>query len=218
MPYDIGFRPTLGGVTTAMSRKNYRTFNTPSRLFKFNIVGIRARARVPNQFDDWLTVFYRSNDQWIFNTFPATTVLRLSFIGDERMGTEKGTAILKPGRYRSAYKLGKHQGRCRALVQAEPVTVLRDFERDGELDFDAHRTETGPFGIAIHRASRDRASVQVDNWSAGRRVVCDPLQFNCFLKVCKKGARGTHSRTRCCPRTIWSRREPPFSRFRPRSE
>jgi hypothetical protein len=188
MSYDIGFRPTLDDVITAMSRKNYRIFNTPSRPFNLNIVGIRPRTRVPNQFDDWLTVFYRSNDQWIFNTFPATTDPGLYFLGDERMGTDRGTAILKPGQYRGAYELGKHQGRYRALVQAGgPVTVLRDFDRDEELDFDSDRTETGHFGINIHRANRDRASIQVDNWSAGCQVICDPLQFNHFLDLCEKG-------------------------------
>lgn len=187
MSYDIGFRPTLNGVITAMSEKGYRIFNTPSRPFNLNIVGIRARSQVPNRFDDWLTVFYRSNDQWIFNTFPATTDPGLYFLGDE-MGSDLGTAILKEGQYRSAFKLGKHRGRYKALVQRREVTVLRDFDRDQELDFDTGREETGHFGINIHRANRDRASIQVDNWSAGCQVVCDPLQFNYFINVCEKGA------------------------------
>lgn len=57
------------------------------------------------------------------------------------------------------------------------------------LDLDAGREETGHFGINIHRARRDRASVRVDNWSAGCQVICDPLQFNYVLDVCEKGAK-----------------------------
>jgi hypothetical protein len=144
---------------------------------------------VPNRFDDWLTVFYRSHEQWVFNAFPVTTDPGLYFLGDEQMGTDRGTAILKPGQYRGAYELGKHQGRYKALVQAGPVTVLRDFDRDAELDFRSDHTETGHFGINIHRANRDRASIQVENWSAGCQVVADPLQFNYFLRVCEKGAQ-----------------------------
>lgn len=188
MSYNIGFRPTLNNVVTAMSEKGYRIFNTPSRPFNLNIVGIRSRTRVPNRFDDWLTVFYRSNEQWIFNTFPATTDPGLYFLGDE-MGSDEGTAILKEGQYRSAYKIGTHRDRYRALVQAKPVTVIRDFDRDRELDYSSGREETGHFGINIHRANRDRASIQVDNWSAGCQVVCDPLQFNYFLDICEKGAK-----------------------------
>ena len=61
----------------------------------------------------------------------------------------KPMAQLKPGVYR--YKLGKHGLRTkspyRALVQAEPVTVLR-----------GDKEETGWFGINIHAAGRTTSS------------------------------------------------------------
>lgn len=82
-----------------------------------------------NRFDDWVTVFYRSRDQWIFNTFPAPTDPGLYFLGDE-MGREEGTAILKEGQNRGAFTLGKHKNQYKALVQAKPVTVIRDADRD----------------------------------------------------------------------------------------
>ena len=187
MSFDVGFRPTLEGVIDVMSRKNYVIFNTPSRPFNLNIVGIRTHNKVPNRFDDWVTVFYRSNEHWIFNAFPATTDPGLYFLGDE-MGSEMGTAILKEGQYRGTYQIGKHQGRYTALVQrGAEVTVIRDFDRDSQLDFTSGREETGFFGINIHRANRHRASINVDNWSAGCQVICDPLQFNYFMDVCQKG-------------------------------
>ena len=61
----------------------------------------------------------------------------------------KPMAQLKPGVYR--YKLGKHGLRTKspykALVQAEPVTVLR-----------GDKEETGWFGINIHAAGRTTSS------------------------------------------------------------
>jgi hypothetical protein len=183
----IGFRPTLDGVIDAMSEKGYRIFNTPSQPFNLNIVGIRARTRVPKRFDDWLTVFYNSYGRWIFDVFPATTDPGLYYLGDEEMGSEEGTAILKEGQYRTAYKLGQHRDTYRALVQAEPVTVIRDFDRDEELDYDSGREETGHFGINIHRARpAGERSTRVANWSAGCQVVSAPHHFNSLIDLCEK--------------------------------
>lgn len=43
------------------------------------------------------------------------------------------------------------------------------------LDFESNRTGTGHFGINIHRANRDRASMQDDDYSAGCQGICvDP--------------------------------------------
>jgi hypothetical protein len=125
---------------------------------------------VPNRFDDWITVFYHTHDKWIFDTFPATTDPGRYLLGEETMLNDDGTAILKEGRYRTAYELGRHDGEYRALVQAEPVTVIRDFDRDGKLDTESGREETGLSGINIHRARAEgAASTTVGRWSAGAR-------------------------------------------------
>lgn len=77
-----------------------------------------------------------------------------------------GIATLAPGLWR--YKLGIHglnrapSQRYQALVQAAPVTVLRD----------GGRTESGWFGINIHRGGRTTTSslgcqtVPPDQWEA----------------------------------------------------
>ena len=63
-------------------------------------------------------------------------------------GFRKGIAVLQPGVY--SYKIGIHgitkppEKRYEALVQAAPVTILRD---------GASATETGFFGLNIHRGS-----------------------------------------------------------------
>lgn len=189
MSFDIGFRPTLDGIVSAMSAKGYRIFNTPSEPFNLNIVGVRTRRRVPNRFDDWVTVFYHTHDKWIFDTFPATTDPGLYFLGEEEMLNDEGTAILKEGQYRTAYELGQHDGEYRALVQDEPVTVVRDFDRDGTLDLETGREETGRFGINIHRARPEgEASVRVGRWSAGCQVLADPRHFDHLIRLCEQGA------------------------------
>ena len=97
-----------------------------------------------------------------------------------------GTALLKEGQYRGMYELGTHKG-YRALRQKGPASVIRDFDRDARFDFESGREETGVFGINLHRASRYRESLNVDKWSAGCQVLCDPLQFNYLMEVCEKG-------------------------------
>ncbi|MDX1531047.1 MAG: hypothetical protein R3362_05940, partial [Rhodothermales bacterium] len=178
------FRPRLDAVLDVMSRKGYRIFHNDHQAFDLNLVGIRSRSLVPNRFDDWVTVFYRSHGRWIFNAFPATTDPGLYWLGSPM--NRLGTAILKEGQHRGMYALGTHKG-YRALQQKGPVTVIRDFDRDARFDFDSGREETGTFGINLHRASRFNEAVKVDKWSAGCQVLCDPLQFNYLMEVCEKG-------------------------------
>lgn len=192
MSTTIGFRPTLDGIINAMSEKGHRIFNTPSQPFNLNIVGVRTRTRMPNRFTDWMTVFYNSHGRWIFDTFPATTDPGLYYLGEENMLNEDGTAILKEDQYRAAYKIGTHDpdgdGGYKALVQNKPVTVIRDFDRDRELDYESGREETGHFGINIHRAGPEGTrSTDVGAWSAGCQVLCAPYHYDHLLTLCEKG-------------------------------
>lgn len=151
---------------------------------------MRTHTWVPNRFDDWVTVFYHTHDKWIFDTFPATTDPGLYFLGEEKVLNDEGTAILKEGQCRTAYKLGRHGGEYRTLVQARPVTVIRDFDRDGTLDLETGREETGLFGINIQRArSEGTASTTVGRWSAGGQVLADPRYFDHLIRLCEKGAQ-----------------------------
>ena len=179
-------RPDLNSVLAVMSRKSYRIYHNDLQPFDLNIVGIRTASLIPHTFDDWVTVFYRSHRRWIFNAFPATTDPGLFWLGTPM--NPLGAAILKEGQYPGAYALGKHKG-YKALVQKGALTVIRDFDLDDRLTFGSGREETGShFGINVHRASEHRESLNVDKWSAGCQVLCDPLQFNYFIEVCEKAA------------------------------
>lgn len=178
------FRPSLDDVLRVMSAKNYRIYGNPAG-FDLNLVGVRSRSMVPHRFDDWVTMFYRSHDRWVYAAFPATTDPGLYWLGNPM--NSFGTAVLKEGQYRNAFQLGLHKG-YKALVQNADVTVIRDYNRDGVIDYASGREQVGRFSINLHRASRFNESINVDRWSAGCQVLCDPLQFNYLIAVCEKGA------------------------------
>lgn len=181
---ESNFYPTLERTLAVMENKGYKVFTTDAG-FDLNIVGIRTKELQANRFDDFMTVFYRMHGEWIFNAFKCTTDPGAYWL--ENPMSEMGTAILKEGQYRRGYRLGKHRGKYTALVQNNPVTVIRDANRDRVLDLTSGREETGSFGINIHRASDRHESIQVDNWSAGCQVLCDPNQYEFFINLCKRG-------------------------------
>ncbi len=181
-----GFSPNLEDTLAVMEQKGYKVFRN-EKGFDLNIVGIRTRELQANRFDDFMTVFYRMNGEWIFNVFKCTTDPGTYWLNKPEKMSALGTAILKAGQYRRGYRLGRHRGKYAALVQNSPVTVIRDANRDNFLDLDSGTEQTGLFGINIHRASAQRESIQVDRWSAGCQVFCDPNQYAFFLKLCRRG-------------------------------
>jgi hypothetical protein len=44
--------------------------------------------------------------------------------------------------------------------------------------------QEGIFGINMHRSNANRASTQVDKWSAGCQVFQDPVHFDFALALC----------------------------------
>jgi len=64
---------------------------------------------------------------------------------------------MKQGQYINAYQIGLHKRKYEALVQARPVTVIRDNDRNSILNYFANTT-TGLYGINIHRSTASYAS------------------------------------------------------------
>ena len=148
-----------------------------------NIVGIRNPLGEPNRFDDACYVVYRDDGAiWRCERFVITTDPGLYWL--ENPGRLAGTAILKEGQYRSCWQLGLHKGEKPALVQIKPVTVYRDADRDRQHDMDPNNTETGLFGINLHRAGT--SSTNVDKWSAGCQVWAKDVDFERFLFLCRQ--------------------------------
>ena len=152
-----------------MKASGYAVFENDVKNYNLNIAGIRHTTNVPNAFDDLLCVFWKYNGAWTLRVFPCTTDPGTYWLKNPE--NKLGTAIVKEGQYKGVWKLGLHQGKYKALVQKNPITVIRDFDRDNELDYDSGKEETGIFGINCHRANENGKSVNVDKWSAGCQVL-----------------------------------------------
>lgn len=151
--------------------------------YDMNIIGERNPQGEVNKFDDWIHLLFLERGVWQWHAYKCTTDAGKYWLQNS---SDRGTAILAHNRqYRGVYMLGLHQGRYEALVQrGGEVTVWRD--RDGDLDHDwGQESETGYFGINIHRASSQRESQSVDRYSAGCQVIADPDEYNHFLALCK---------------------------------
>jgi hypothetical protein len=174
--------PTIDKIRNAVEKKGYRFFTQGN--YNLNIVGVRTANPVPNKFDDTIYVCYRQDEKWRMDAYRCTTDPGLFWL--ENPMVARGTAIMKPGQYRGAYKIGTHRG-YKALAQiGGPVTILIDSNRDSVLDFDVTKEDSGYFGINIHRARMDGTSTVVDKWSAGCQVFADSFSFEAFLETCEK--------------------------------
>lgn len=162
-------------LISAMGKKGYVVYSNG----KLNLVGIRLNHAVTNRFDDELVAFTTDGGVSMdCTTDPGSYYMTYPM-------SDRGTAVLAPGQYVAAYRLGKHKG-YDAIVQARPVTVYRDWKDNGKLDYT--NPETGMFGINIHRANAVVRSKQVDRWSAGCTVVADPTDFSHLLYMAKNSA------------------------------
>ena len=172
-------------IKKAVESKGYRFFEEAD--WNINIVGVRNSAtanKVTNKFDDVITVSYKVNNEWQYHEFPCTTDPGTHWV--ENVTNSKGVAILKPGQYRGSHKIRKHQNRYEALGQQKPVTVYRDNNKDGK--YDLVKTDTGLFGINIHRATKyaGKKSTQVNKWSAGCQVIAANDDWTKFMKIMRK--------------------------------
>ena len=182
-------------IETSVKAKGYKWFeDINNKGYDVNIVGVRnseTKGKVTNAFDDCITISYKVEGEWQFHCFPCTTDPGSHWV--ENILNEKGVAILKPNQYRGSHKLRLHAGKYLALGQKKDVTVYRDNNRDGNYDLNESKTDTGLFGINIHRATGRSGgkSTRVDKWSAGCQVIADNDDWHQFLDICQT-AREIH--------------------------
>tara|TARA_R110000823_G_scaffold134573_2_gene263455 strand:- start:27 stop:635 length:609 start_codon:yes stop_codon:yes gene_type:complete len=176
-------------IQKAVESKGYTWFNdNNNKGYDVNIVGIRnskTKGRVTNAFDDKITISYKIDGTWNYHQFNCTTDPGSHWV--ENILNDKGVAILKPGQYRGSHKLRLHQGKYLALGQKKDVTVYRDNNRDANYDLSEKNTDTGIFGINIHRATSraGNKSTRVDKWSAGCQVIASNDDWHEFLDICQ---------------------------------
>ena len=182
-------------IQQTVEDKGYKYFHDNlNKGYDVNIIGVRnskTKGRVTNAFDDTLTISYKVDGEWQYHEFSCTTDPGSHWV--ENLLNEKGVAILKPNQYRGSHKLDFHQGRYLALRQKSEVTVYRDNDRDNNYDLNESKTDTGVFGINIHRATGRSGgkSIRVDKWSAGCQVIADNDDWHTFLGICQS-AREIH--------------------------
>jgi hypothetical protein len=145
----------------------------------FHIVGIRSDANNPDKFDDLIGLIEKDN----LVLFSGTTNPGTHWL--KNLLNPKGAALLKPNQYLNTYQLDLHQGKYTALCQRKPVTVYRDANKNNFAE-ESSVTDTGLFGINIHRANPSAVSSIIDKWSAGCQVLNDPIDFNFLIKRCKE--------------------------------
>ena len=156
--------------------------------YNFQLVGVRSTANLPNQFDDLIGVINNDVITWFTcTTNPGTHWLK-------NLLNLKGAALLKPGQYVDSWKLGLHQGKYEAFVQSKPITVFRDGDKD-DIAEETSITETGYFGINIHRANDKLISKIIDKWSAGCQVLNNPDDFKELLHQAKLSGKTTFTYT-----------------------
>jgi len=175
-------------IEKAVKAKGYVYFAGP-KDYDVNIVGVRNSEpgqKVTNIFDDKLTISYRVDSKWHYHDWDATTEPGKK--GVMQFHNSKGVARLVPGQYRGAYGVSMHQGKYDALCQRlGNVTVWRDKNKD--MTFDEVTTDTGMFGINIHKAGT--VSNFVENWSEGCQVFKRTKDFNEFMTIINK-AKAIH--------------------------
>jgi hypothetical protein len=178
-------------IEKAVKAKGYKWFEDPSnKTYDVNIIGVRNNAsivadKVTNVFDDSLTISYKDESgNWQFFCWLGTCDPGKK--GVMEFHNKGGVARLVPNQYRGVWKIDKHQGKYEALCQRNGnVTVWRDGNRD--LLFEEKVTDTGMFGINIHKAGTD--STWVENWSEGCQVFKRVKDFDVFMSICKKASK-----------------------------
>ncbi len=180
--------PDVATFQYEASRFGYAVFENSAKPLNLNIVGWRNRKGRPDHYDDFIAIYWRDfHDNiktWATMSWPATTLPGRPWLLSPI--TTKGTAILMPGQYRSAYHLGKHRG-YPALRQVRPVAVGRDGDLDDLPEISDDMTvETGLFGIHIHKG--DFIGTTVNRNSAGCQVFKNRVDFDQFMILCVKAS------------------------------
>ena len=183
-------------IEETVKAKGYKWFDdSNNKGYDVNIVGVRNSEtgnQVTNKFDDCVTISYKKNGEWKFFCFPATTDPGDDWT-DNPWIDEIGCAVLRPGQYRGSHKIRLHGGKYTALGQKKDVTVYRDRNKDDKYDLNESNTDTGLFGINIHRATSKpgKTSTYINKWSAGCQVIAANDDWHKFLAICEK-ARDIH--------------------------
>jgi hypothetical protein len=152
--------------------------------YNLNIIGVRNQSGRADHFDDYLCAIYKVDDEWVVDTWAATTEPGTSIL--QKPIVSGGTAILIPDQYRGAYKIDTHGGKRRytALCQRlGKVKIWRDDNRDRIPDYVVQIHEC-MYGINIHRQWGPDDREYTGGVSAGCQVFRSGKDFYQFMELC----------------------------------
>ena len=164
-----------------VNNKKYKWFDS-GVPYNLNIIGIRSGSKITDTFDDMITVSYFDGDEWQCQQFYATVDAGL-FYYLHPMNVE-GTASVTESQHLSTFGIGLHKNEYRCLIQIKEIEVKRVVYKQGL--FITGRTETGFYGIHIHRASSIVEMNTVGRYSAGCQVIQNFNDFDLFMSIIDK--------------------------------
>jgi hypothetical protein len=176
-------KPVYNTVVAALKNKGWTL-----SLTRLNIIGMRQKEKLIDSYNDYICVLYIERNRWKFKAYSATTLPGKYWLVEKLMNP-KGSLILSPGKYSGAFQLGKHKNKYEALVQAKPLPVYRDVNRDEKIDYE--NLETGFFGVNIHK--REGLSDLIGKNSAGCQVIKEKADFEEFMNLCKERGKSQSS-------------------------
>jgi hypothetical protein len=155
--------------------------------FNLNIVGVRSKNKRAGKFDDMIYIAYKDGGAEQLFSAKCTTDPSAHWLKNPL--NKKGTAILVPGQYFGAYKIGIHgrswkSGGYPALEQVKPMLYWRDNNKDYTLDMRGNKYRSVA-KTNIHRASKWKIEQWVGRYSAGCQVIQNIDKFNKFIYICR---------------------------------
>jgi hypothetical protein len=158
---------------------NYKIFESTSKDYNLNLIGIRDPTPELDDFGCRLWAIWKTPSGWKSRDWQITTLPGSRYMKEVLLNRE-GCAILKPGQYLGCYKVRLHRGQYRAVCQDRPVQVYRDGNRDDVFDLDPAMLRSGNYGINIHQPGQAVAS-SVYNNSAGCQVFKRRADFREYM-------------------------------------
>jgi len=181
---------TYQEIKNVIDGKGFRFF---TGNLDVNCIWERTSDVITNKFTDWLYVVYLDGGKEKVIRIPATTKpgLKGSILEPTTVEGVTGTAIIKPGQYRSCWQFRDTFSEFSKYPYFRQIGKI-DYWRDGDKDTDIDKVqdqEDRIFGTHWHKMSQvgTYGSGQVNNWSKGCMGAAEP-EFKKILPIIRKSA------------------------------
>lgn len=174
-----------GRIIKYMLDKQYHIFMEPRRYNIVYVEGMNADGTVnqdrANYFNDRrIVIEVIDGVPKIVGNWEATTEPSSHWTINPM--TPQGAARIEFNQFK-AWRVGRHKTQYPALVQVQPITVYRDWNKDGFRTSD--KKDTGLFGINQHHADNAPTN-NIGYWSAGCLVGRSKAEHNEFMNIIMK--------------------------------